>query len=281
MNATLFDLMAKSYGLYLNSIALLYPKIAAKKAFQAYSSPRKGEIQSHQFSFLDSAKDGTIEVDGISLQVYRWTGPKETVLLVHGWESNTYRWKELIFALQKEGYNIIAFDAPAHGNSSSKSWNVSLYAKCVFQLTEHYNPQTVIGHSFGGMAAILMQIWHPNQYISSIVSISAPSETTQLMGYFKNLLGLNTKVMYSLNSLYKERFGYSIKELSTVLLAKDLEIPGFLIHDIEDPITPFEASKKINNTWKKSTLVSTSGYGHSMRTKEVNVKIIDFLKSLK
>ena len=53
---------------------------------------------------------------------YRWLGKKETILLAHGWESNSFRWKDLIVKLDTAlDYNVIALDAPAHGRSSGES----------------------------------------------------------------------------------------------------------------------------------------------------------------
>lgn len=281
MNKVIFQILAKSYGLYINFIALFSPKIAAEKAFTVYCSPRKGRVIDIQASFLNKAKDQVMNIGGLDIQVYRWHGSGETILLMHGWESNSFRWRYLIQYLQKENYNIIALDAPAHGNSSNKSWNVPLYAECAFRVCELYKPEYLIGHSLGGMAALFMQYTYPKNSISKIITIGAPSEFTQLMNHFKGLLGLSLKVMNALNEYFVFHFGLPISDFSTAIFAREIKIRGLLFHDKQDPITPYVSSEKVHANWKDSTLVSTKGFGHSMQQAEVNLKIIDFLKSTK
>src|SRR5690606_36097328 len=140
-----------SYGAYINGISLLSTKKAAKKAFQMLLTPRKGKVGPDQESFLNAAKDRKIQVGAIHLQIYRWHGDNETVLLLHGWESNSFRWRNLIEKLRDDGYNIVAFDAPAHGNSTGKIFHVPLFTECTRAVMEIYRPKYIIGHSVGGM----------------------------------------------------------------------------------------------------------------------------------
>ncbi|MBT8299718.1 MAG: alpha/beta hydrolase, partial [Maribacter sp.] len=107
-----------AYGHYFNVLATFSSKMAAKKAFALFCTPRKGKVRPEQQGFLEQAKSHRLKVMGLELQTYRWQGNKETILLMHGWESNAFRWRNLISFLKKEDYNIIAFDAPAHGDST-------------------------------------------------------------------------------------------------------------------------------------------------------------------
>ena len=65
---------------------------------------------------------------------YYWEGNNKTILLAHGWESNSFRWKNLITELQRYGYSIVALDAPAHGDSGSKMFNAILYSEFINML---------------------------------------------------------------------------------------------------------------------------------------------------
>ena len=71
---------------------------------------------------------------------------------MHGWESNSGRWKNIIQRLQQEQYNIVALDAPAHGASGSSSFNAILYSKFITVVSKNFKPNFFIGHSVGGMA---------------------------------------------------------------------------------------------------------------------------------
>src|SRR5210317_2463091 len=113
----------KIVGVYLNVLSIFSSDYAANKALHLFSKPRKGRLKPYQEKFLDSAIQQTLYFEDLAIQVYHWEGTKETILLAHGWESNTARWKNKINLFKKEGFNIIALDAPAHGKSSSDSFN--------------------------------------------------------------------------------------------------------------------------------------------------------------
>ena len=93
-------LAPKAYGIILNLYALINPEKAAEKAFSIFSKVRKGKVLPHQKAYLERAKDKKIPLANNTIQTYRWSGEKETILLIHGWESNAWRWHKLIEKLQ-------------------------------------------------------------------------------------------------------------------------------------------------------------------------------------
>ncbi len=270
-----------AYGVYFNILALFSKKLAGEKAITLFSSPRKGKVLPIQASFLKKAEDTMIEVGGKQIQTYSWAGTKETVLLLHGWESNSFRWRNLISFLSDANLAIVAFDAPAHGNSSGGIFNVPLYAECTQHMVKHYKPTFIIGHSVGGMAALYHQYIYPHNSIQKIVTIGSPSELYELMEHYQNLLGFNNMVLSALDDYLQAHFGYGIRDFSSSQFAQKIQIEGLLIHDIEDPITPYHNSEKVHVNWKNSKLISTRGLGHSMHQDDVNNQIVDFLKSKK
>ncbi len=274
-------ILALAYGAYFNILALFSKKLAGEKAVTLFSSPRKGKVLPIQASFLTKAEDIKIEVGGKQIQTYFWAGTKETVLLLHGWESNSFRWRNLISFLSDANFAIVAFDAPAHGNSSGGIFNVPLYAECAQHIVKHYKPTFIIGHSVGGMTALYRQYIYPHNSIQKIVTIGSPSELSELMEYYQNLLGFNNHVLSALNDYFQAHFGFGIRDFSSSQFVQKIQIEGLLIHDIEDEITPYHNSEKVHANWKNSKLISTRGLGHSMHQDYVNNQIIDFLKSKK
>lgn len=275
------QIFAKAYGAYFNILVLFSKKLAGEKAMTLFSSPRKGKVLPIQASFLQKAEDIMIEVGGKQIQAYSWDGTKETVLLLHGWESNTFRWRNLINLLLEENFAVVAFDAPAHGNSSGGIFNVALYAECTHHVVKHYKPTLIIGHSVGGMTVLYHQYLYPNNSIQKAVTIGSPSELYELMDHYQSLLGFNNNVFLALEDYFKAHFGFGFGHFSTSQFVKEITIDGLLIHDEEDPITPYHNSAKVHANWKNSKLISTRGLGHSMHQDNVNNQIIDFLKSKK
>lgn len=271
-------LIPKLYGLYFNLLVWFLPKKVAEQAFLVFSTVRKGRVSPKQKEYLDQFKHEVLVVENHKIQVYNWPGNNKTILLVHGWESNAWRWHKLIDKLQKANYNIIAFDAPAHGYSTGKILHVPLYAQTLQPIITKYQPNIVIGHSMGGMTLLYNEQKHTNTNIDKIVTIGSPSELHEILTHYKNLLRLNKKVIQTLETFICDKFGFSPKEFSSSKFVKNNDKKGLLFHDKLDTIAPYHASVDVHKNWKGSELVSTEGFGHSMHQDEVNEKIITFLK---
>lgn len=279
MTKILNRILPKIYGIYFNTLALFSKEKAADKAFELFCTPRKGRVLPHQKDFLDSAKSAIVEADGVRFQTYRWKGKNDTVLLLHGWESNSFRWRNLITFLKNAEFDIIAVDAPAHGYSSSKIFNAPLYVQGVRPVVEKHRPRHIIAHSIGGMTALYHQHKFPNSSIEKIVTLGSPSEFSIISKSYEKFLGLNKQVMGAMDTLFFSLFGFHMNDFSTVKFAQHFSIEGLLIHDELDKITPIDGSEKLHEHWKNSTLIKTKGLGHSLHQDEVSNKVIDFLKS--
>ncbi|MBG6128590.1 pimeloyl-ACP methyl ester carboxylesterase [Aquimarina sp. EL_43] len=266
-------------GKYIQFLFLFYPKKAINKAYILFCTPRKGKILPEQEDFLEEAEDEMVLIDTIYIQTYRWSSMGETILLVHGWESNTHRWKVLIQKLHKKGFNVIAFDAPAHGNSTGKILNVPLYTKCLQKIVELYRPNHMIGHSVGGMATIFHQYTYQNKEIEKLIVLAPPSELSRIMKGYQEVLKLSPKFMKALNHYFKEKHGFYFDEFSMVNFAKNLVVKGLLIHDKNDDIAPYSEAESISKNWNNAQFITTENYGHSLFFDEVDNMIIDFLKA--
>ncbi|AWX43760.1 hypothetical protein HME9304_00751 [Flagellimonas maritima] len=267
------------YGKYFNTLSLFAPQKTAKKAFNLFCTVRKGRVLPQQKKYLDPVKNTMEQIAGHRLQSYHWSGDKETVLLVHGWESNTYRWRNLIEKLQNANFDIIAFDAPSHGYSSGNKLYVPLYEEAVQYMIKKYNPKYLIGHSVGGMTLMYNEYKNPNPTVERIVVIGAPSEFHEIMEHYQSLLKFNDRVMKALDAYIFKRFGFHIRDFSTSKFALKNTKKGLLFHDRFDLIAPYHASEKVHENWRNSKLVTTEGLGHSMHQEEVNNQIVEFLQA--
>lgn len=271
--------LPRIYGAYFNGLSYFSKTLAAKKAFNTFCKVRKGRVLPTQALFLEEAKKGKEIVAGHEIQTYQWRGDGATVLLVHGWESNSSRWRNLIKILKVQDFNILAFDAPGHGYSSGEYLHMPLYSECLLHMLKTYSPKHLVGHSFGGMTALYTQSRNPENSIEKIVTIGAPSEFHEIMEQYRQLLNLGPRVIQALDQLIMDRFGFRIRELSASEFASNIDRKGMIFHDILDAVTPYHASEHIHSNWRNSILVSTEGLGHSMHQDTVNKKIADFLFS--
>ncbi len=265
-------------GKYVQFLFFFSPKKALDKAYILFCTPRKGKVLPEQEYFLEEAEDEIVSIDNTELQTYRWPGIGETILMIHGWESNSHRWKALIQKLNEQGFNVIAFDAPGHGNSSGKLLNVPLYTKCAQKIIELYRPNHIIGHSVGGMTTIFHQYTYPNQEIEKLIILAPPSELSRIMKGYQEILKLSPKFMNALSQYFKNKHGYNFDEFSVADFAKKLDQKGLLIHDKNDDIAPYSEAVSISKNWSNAHFITTEDFGHSLFFDEVDDMIMNFLK---
>lgn len=278
MKKLLTKIIPLVYGKFFN-VAVLFNKTAtAKKAFAIFCTIRKGRVLPKQKQFLDDAKHELLDVANHKIQTYYWEGEGPSILLMHGWESNTHRWRNLINKLIEQGFAIYAFDAPAHGYSTGKKLHVPLYGEVTRLILDNYRPDHVVAHSVGGMTIHYTHFINPESSIEKIITVGSPCEFSQFMDHYQALLRFNDTVREAMNQRLKDWLGFYFHEFSSARFVERNTKKGLLLHDEEDKQVPVEASKKVHEHWKGSELRITQGLGHSMHQNEVNEQIITFLQ---
>ncbi len=273
-----YFLLTKSIGFYINVLSLVAPKKAVQKAYVLFSSPRKGKIQLNDIpEVLKSAEAISFDFEGEKIQTYTWKGNETVLFLIHGWESNSARWKKALPNILKSGYTVIAIDAPAHGLSSGRDFNAHKYSQYIHHLAKLYRPKILIGHSIGGKACLHYQSLHQNKEIEKIVVLGAPSDFKAIFENYISLLSLNSKVNKGLVNYYLENFNLSNKEIEGQLFSNDYHPKGLIIHDVEDTVVAFAEAKKNAKAWKQATFIETKGLGHSLNDEELFEKISAFI----
>ena len=144
-------------------------------------------------------------------------GQGETVLLIHGFQSNKDIWIRMAKQLTKH-YHVIAIDLPAHGDSTilmNKSYTVPEQAKRVIAIMDKLQltqPVHVMGHSMGGAIAFHVAYLAPNQVKSLALMNSAgvispqPSEL-----YLRNQKGENPLIVRNEED-YKKMLAFTMSD---------------------------------------------------------------------
>lgn len=271
-------LLTKSIGFYINLLSFISPKKATQKAFDLFSIPRKGKITLNSIpEILQDAKAVILDFEGNTIQTYIWKGDETVIFLIHGWESNSGRWKKALPFLLESGNTIVAIDAPAHGLSGGIDFNVPKYAEFINHVAKKYNPQILIGHSIGGKACLYYQSLYQNPSIQKMVILGAPSDFKVILKNYIALLSLNSIVYKGLENYYLENYNLTITEFSGQFFSSNISTKGFIAHDIEDKIVAFSEGEKNAIAWKDSIFIPTKGIGHSMNDTDLYQKIVAFL----
>ena len=273
-----YYILTKSIGLYLNMLSFFNEEKAKNSAYNLFSQPRKGKIKKEKLpKTLQKATFETFQYLDENFQTYIWKGNKNIILLIHGWESNSSRWKKLLHHLKPLGNTIIAIDGPAHGLSDGKEFNAPKYAEFINVLTQKYQPKTIIGHSIGGAAIAYYLHKYKNPLIEKVVLLGSPSDFKILSDNFVSLLSLNKKIKIRLENYYQEKFNIPIDDFSGHRFAKTFTQKAFIAHDTDDKVVLVEEGRKYASTWKNAIYYETSDLGHSMHDADLYQKIVDFI----
>lgn len=271
-------LLTKIIGSYINILSYVAPKKAFELAYKFFSNPRIGKLIPENLpKFLQDSHLEILQEKDFSIQTYLWKGDATIILLAHGWESNSTRWEKLLPDLIQTGHTIVALDAPAHGMSSGKEFNVPLYASFIEIVIQKYQPKHIIGHSMGGIAAIYYQYLYTNHNLEKMVLLGSPSDFNIILENYLKLLCLNHKIRVAFHKNILERFQINIADFSGKEFLKTCELKGIIVHDTEDLVVRIIEAQKIASSWKSAQLITTSGFGHSLRDASIHEKIISFL----
>lgn len=270
-------------GWRLNTQYKVQPQKALKRLYKLSCEPRKGRLQKENLpQFLKNADKEFFEFDSDKILVYRWRNSGKKILLVHGWESNSKRWEETVNRLHNLGYELIAFDAPAHGLSSGKELHVPMFAKCIKAIQNKYHTDIAIGHSAGAMSLVYHAYAFPkDKGFEKLVLLGAPSEMTKIINDMAHILRLNTKVVQDLDRFFKQKFGFYFEEFSIAQFAKSLKTPSLVIHDKYDRVAPVDAAYSIAENLENGDLIITEGQGHSLNKASVIDRYVDYIHQQK
>ena len=259
-------------------MSYVFPSKATQIAHGYFSQPRKGKIDSNKLpKTLQEATLETIVDNENIVQIYIWKGNETVILLIHGWESNSSRWKKLLPHLIQSGSTIIAIDGPGQGLSSGKEFTVPKYAEFIDIVAKKYQPQIMIGHSMGGKTGLYYQYKYQNPSIQKMVILGAPSDFVIILKNFTTLLSLNNKVTQALKNKYAQILDKNLDKFASKEFVSTIETKGFLAHDIDDTIVLFTEGKKIAEAWKDVQFIETKGLGHKLHDEELYKKIYNFL----
>ena len=267
----------KSIGNILNITSFFSPKYASKKALNLFATPRKGRYTEKQRPIINSALFEELNYNNLDIATYRWVGKGKTILLAHGWESNTSRWEYLLEDLKAQDYNIIALDAPAHGRSSGKQFNAILYSEFINIAIKKFQPEVLVGHSVGGMASVFSMHNYKLPSIKKMVLLGAPAHFTGVFDRYKTMMGYNTIISNGLDNIVLDRFNKTVDYFSVANFTKSIEAKGLIIHDKKDRIIPYEDAQLIADSYINSEFISTTGFGHGLKDKSLIPKVIHFI----
>ena len=250
--------------LRLRLMTLVSPQKAAREAFSLFCTPRRKRY-SKPPAIMKEAASLSFIMDGLNIRGYRWNHPSpKKVLIAHGFASSAERFNGFIDPLIKKGYEVVAFDAPAHGKSDGKEITLPVYVRALQHIANEFGAfDAYIAHSFGGLAiAHLLEITPHNEQ-TKVVLIAPATETATAVSRFFRLLQLNGKVREAFDELIVSK-GETPPELLSVRRAVQNIKAGILwLHDEQDDTTPYRDAEQVKNDhYPHIQFIISNGLGH-------------------
>jgi len=287
-------------NLYFRSAGTTRPKLR--------SCWRADEAQENEPTEVRQLADKDTTVQGVVVH-FQKDGHGKPVLLLHGWGGNHNSWFPIYERLKKM-FEVFALDLPGFGQSGSPdlNWQLDDYAGFLkmFIRQEIGENVSLIGHSFGGQAAIRLASLYP-QMVSKLVltdsagirNLGSPKKMgiMQLAKIGKSLFslpGLNKFQEKARQKLYRiigehdyEEAGV-LREIFKNIINEDIRkdlpqifIPALIIWGGKDKITPLKDGRLMQKLLPDSQLVvfeNGSHFAYLEEPERFTRQVVDFLK---
>jgi pimeloyl-ACP methyl ester carboxylesterase len=258
------------------TVGAVAPAVAARWAETLFCTPPRRRDGDE--AFLATGSRFTLASQGQQLAGWQW-GSGPAVVLVHGWGSRASRLSGLAAALLEAGFRVVAYDAPAHGESTGRFASLPEFARALGDVADAVGPlHGLVGHSLGG-AAVVMAMQHGLR-ARRVVLIAPPADVRVFSDLFARSLAISPAVQQTMHRNLERRLRIVWDDLHIPSVVRKLPPAALVIHDRDDTDVPFAHGEEIAGAWEGSTLESTSGLGHRalLRDPAVIGRTVEFLR---
>lgn len=247
----------------LGALAILVsqvPPIAAALILHPFRRPVSSPPPPH-------CQAATFQGAGITLQ--GWSGEasgkfRGTLIYLHGVADNRTSSAGVMQRFQKRGFNVIAYDNRAHGESGGDACTYGYLEKEDLRRilgTVRPGPVVLIGSSLG--AAVSLQLAADEPRISAVVAAESFSDlrtvATDRAPFF-----LTTGMIAKSFRIAEEKGKFRIDDASPLLAAKSIRCPVLVIHGAEDVDTrPDHADRIFDALTCPKRLMLVPGAAHN------------------
>jgi pimeloyl-ACP methyl ester carboxylesterase len=255
-----------------------------KKVYRAFFSPGTYEVKSIDREIIEWGNNYRLPYDGGELAVTTWGGNGPAILLMHGWGGSRAQMTGFVDPLLFAGYRVVAYDQPAHGDSTGKMTNLLEIAPTMELIAKQEGSfHGVVAHSFGTLITSYALVNRNFPPPARLVYFGAFNQLLESLPRFQILANLSDEIMDSLRAMIHENFGKDVLDaIVNEKLAPQIHTPALMFHDMADNVTPIEDSRAIARVWKYAQLIETEGLGHrgALQSKSIHEQVVKFLKDI-
>lgn len=240
-------------------------RLAAEETLRVFLTPYMKSAVKEKEVFTQG-ESIQFSLNGHIIKGFRCNHPrKHKVLLLHGFSSSCHNFDKYVAPLIEKNYEVLAFDAPAHGASGGKTVNAVEYSEMIKKINECYGPiNGFLAHSFGGIAISLAMENMIHDAGTKIVLIAPATETSSAVDGAFDLLGLKSdKLRKTFDDLILEKSGYHTSWFSIKRAFNNIKASVLWFHDEDDLVTPLKDALTVKEEGHPNVhFVISKGLGH-------------------
>jgi len=217
---------------------------------------------------------------------YNIQGKGPVVIFLHGWGGNLESFGWVAKKVAEQGHKTLNISFAGHGASAPPTgvWGIDEHCGQLLDLMDNLGiaTATLVGHSFGGRAAIWMAANRPER-VDKIVLVNSAGikpklslkkrfriwRYKRLKARGKNVSKFGSNDYKYLDPNLRAAFVKIVNEDLTPLLPQ-IAAPALLVWGTRDKDTPMYMAKKLLRGIKDSGLVKIEGAGHWSYTDDPN-----------
>jgi pimeloyl-ACP methyl ester carboxylesterase len=261
-------------------LSFISTKLAVQFAARLFTSPIKHKIPKREMEMDANSRQQMLTIPTIQkkINVYQYGKCKKKILLVHGWSGRGTQLVKFAEEFEKLGYQIVSFDAPAHGKSSGNTTLMPEFIASILEIDKQFGPfEAAVGHSLGGMS--LLNAVKEGFKIKRLTIIGSGDIVKDIIADFVKKLQLNSNICDLLRIHFENKSYRTMDSYSSYQAAKLISIPVLVIHDEDDDEVLVNCAHHIHQYLKNGELLITQELGHRKILGDAKVieKTINFI----
>jgi pimeloyl-ACP methyl ester carboxylesterase len=242
------------------------PAVGSRLAIELWCTPPAVEMSLRMPPGVPAGEPVEAFWDGHRIAGEAW-GDGPTVYLVHGWGGCRAHLAVFVRPLVDAGHRVIAFDLPSHNESDAGALaagrtTIVECAEGVRAVVQAHGPaRAVVAHSLGAKATALAAA--RGAPIERMVFLAPMGDFAWYLDVFADRHGFGPRIRAGLERRLDRRLGIPLFDTDICRVASRLNDPAplLVVHDPDDPESPYETSERIPEVWPGATVATTRGLG--------------------
>jgi uncharacterized protein len=227
----------------------------------------------------ENCRDASVDSAGVLLSGWRCAATSRrrgTLVYLHGIADNRTSAAGIVPRFAPRGFDVVAFDSRAHGESAGDACTYGFYEKGDLRRiidTVPAGPIVLLGTSLG--AAVALQEAAHDARVSAIVAVETFSDLKTVAAERAPWFFTGPIIRRAFR-LAEHEGQFAVDAVSPVDAAREITVPVLLIHGAADVDTPAEHSRRVLDALKgPKQLILVPGAGHNRSLTSESWKAIE------